>query len=633
MLRTLKQIVITKTVEPIRVLLVDDEETQIELAKLNLEKVDPNLTIIGTTDPSQIFELLHQPFDCVVSDYSMHGMSGLKLNTEIKKISNIPFILYTGRGSEEVAEVAFSVGIDDYVMKEHSLANYQVLAKRIRNVVEKRRNEEEMTRLASYPLLNPNPIVEVNYSGDIAYMNPSAKLEFLDLFRMGSINNPGLNWKETIAQIQSAEKHTLIKDVMLGGLWYSLSFHLVQGLDRVRFYATNIDERKRDADALFELNGKLLASNEELKKAEEDLKVSREEVKQYANGLEIMVAERTTKLRESEETLRSFMDSAPDGFWVYSSKLELLDLNRKALETIGSKREDVTGKSLSELEPGLQNGKRYDRVLQVMETGKTEYIEDFQSTSQSGEEWVDQWVFKIGDHLGIISRNITNRKNLEEKLRRVEQFDTVNRLGATVAHDLRSPLSAINNAVWVAKKKPEMVDKMLEIISSSVDRSVRMIDEFRAGTREVQVVKRKIDLSTLVKNVVDDVHVPESICVRLDVPEGFEAELDPDVFHRVLDNLVRNAVEAMSSGGRLTVLAHREDDQIVIKVVDTGTGIRDEDSKKLFEPMFTTKKKGLGLGLYFIRRAVEAHRGTIDFASKQGEETTFTIRLQESPRL
>jgi PAS domain S-box-containing protein len=627
MLRPLKQVAITKTVEPIRVLLVDDEETQIELTKLNLEKVDPNLTISGTTDPSQIFELLHQPYDCIVSDYSMRGMSGLKLNTEIKKTSNIPFILYTGRGSEEVAEVAFSVGIDDYVMKEHSLANYQVLARRIRNVVEKHRNEEEMTRLASYPLLNPNPIVEANFSGEIAYMNPSAKLVFLDLFEMGSISNSGLNWKETIAQIQSAERHTLVKDVMLGELWYSLSFHLVPSLDRIRFYATNIDERKRDEDTLFELNGKLLASNEELKKAEEDLKFSRDEVKQYANGLEIKVAERTKKLKESEETLRGFMDSAPDGFWVYSSKLELLDINRKALETIGSKREDVIGKSLTELEPGIQNEGRYDRVLRVMETGKTEYIDDFQSTSQSGEEWVDQWVFKIGDHLGIISRNITNRKNLEEKLRRAEQFDTVNRLGATVAHDLRSPLGAINNAVWVAKKKPEMVDKMLDIISGSVDRSVRMIDEFRAGTREVQVVKKRIDLSKLVMDVVDDVHVPESICVRLDVLEGFEAELDPDVFRRVLDNLVRNAVEAMSSGGRLTVSAHSEHDQIVVRVVDTGAGIREEDAKKLFEPMFTTKKKGLGLGLYYIRRAVEAHRGTIDFASKQGEGTTFTVKI------
>lgn len=231
------------------------------------------------------------------------------------------------------------------------------------------------------------------------------------------------------------------------------------------------------------------------------------------------------------------------------------------------------------------------------------------------------------DHLGIISRNITNRKNLEEKLRRAEQFDTVNRLGATVAHDLRSPLGAISNAVWVAKKKPEMVEKMLEIISSSVDRSVRMIEEFRAGTREVQVAKKRIDLSKLVKNVVDEVHVPNSVIVRLDVPEGFEAELDPDVFHRVLDNLVRNAVEAMSSGGRLTVSTRREDDQTVVRVVDTGAGIREEDSKKLFEPMFTTKKKGLGLGLYYIRRAVEAHKGTIEFVSKQGEGTTFTVKI------
>jgi PAS domain S-box-containing protein len=619
--------IISTTSKPIRVLLIDDEETQTELAKLNLERVDPNITVTATTNPSGVIELLHQPFDCVVSDYMMRGMSGLKLNTEIKKISNIPFILYTGRGSEEVAEVAFSVGIDDYVMKEHSLANYNILAKRIRNAVEKRRNEEEMTRLASYPQLSPDPIVEADFAGEINYMNPAARIEFPDLIKDGLTSYLPLNWVETVTQIQNAEKNTLVKDAKIRGVWYSLTFHLVPDVDCVRLYATNIDERKRDEDAFVKLNKKLLASNEELRNTQDDLKISREKVRQYAKGLEIMVAERTSKLRESEETLRGFMDSAPDGFWVYSSKLELIDINQNALETIGSKKEDVLGKSLTDLEPGIQREGKFDQVLRVMKTGKTENIENFQPMSKFGDEWVDQWIFKIGDHLGLISRNITNRKRLEEKLRRAEQFDTVNRLGATVAHDLRSPLSAISNAVWVAKKKPEMTSKMLDIITSSVDRSIRMIEEFRAGTRDVQVVKRNTDLSILVKNAVDEVHVPESIIVRLEVPERFEADLDPDVFHRVLDNLVRNAVEAMSSGGRLTVSANRVDNQVVVRVADTGAGILEEDATKLFEPLFTTKKKGLGLGLYFVRRAVEAHNGTISFLSKLGEGTTFTINL------
>lgn len=611
----------------IRVLLIDDEESQIELTKLNLEKVDPNLIITGTTNPPRTIELIHQSFDCVVSDYKMQGMSGLKLNTEIKKTSKIPFILYTGRGSEEVAEVAFSVGVDDYVMKEHTLANYSVLAKRIRNAVEKRRNEEEMIRLASYPQLNPNPIVEADFTGKIDYMNPTARLEFPELFRSGSISSLGLNWGETVAKILSTEKKTLVKDTIFNGVWYSLTFHMVPGVDKVRFYAANIDERKRGEETLIELNKKLLSSNEELRSTEEALRISREKVQQYAGGLETMIADRTAELRESEETLRGFMDSAPDSFWIYSSELVLMDLNRKALEILGSRKEDVIGKCLTELEPGIEKEERYARFLKVLETGKPEYIEDFQSLSKFSCEWMDQWVFKIGDHLGLISRDITNHKKLEEKLRRAEQFDTINRLGATVAHDLRSPLSAINNAAWVGRQKPELSEKMFEIISGSVDRSIRMIEEFRAGTREVKVVKRKADLSSLVKGVVDEVHVPESISVNLDLPERFEAEIDPDVIHRVIDNLVRNAVEAMSGGGKLTISAKRDRGDVVVEVVDTGVGIREEDAKNLFEPLFTTKKSGLGLGLYFVRMAVEAHGGRISFVSKLGEGTTFTIKI------
>jgi CheY-like chemotaxis protein len=252
----LTQEAISTTVKPIRVLIVDDEETQIELAKLNLEKADPNLIITETTNPSKTLELIHQPFDCIVSDYAMQGMSGLKLNTEIKKTSKIPFILFTGRGSEEVAEEAFRVGVDDYVMKEHTIANYSVLAKRIRNVVEKRRDEDENIRLASYPQLSPNPIVEADFNGDVNYMNPSARLEFPDLVTLGSTNSLGLNWGETVTQIQTTKKKTIAKDALIDGVWYSLTFHLVPGVDTVRFYATNINERKSGEETLRELNEK-----------------------------------------------------------------------------------------------------------------------------------------------------------------------------------------------------------------------------------------------------------------------------------------------------------------------------------------------------------------------------------------
>jgi signal transduction histidine kinase len=103
--------------------------------------------------------------------------------------------------------------------------------------------------------------------------------------------------------------------------------------------------------------------------------------------------------------------------------------------------------------------------------------------------------------------------------------------------------------------------------------------------------------------------------------------VDPGLIRRVLVNLIQNGLEAMHDGGRLTVTANRDEDNAVIVVDDTGVGIKEEDRRHIFEPLFTRKKGGLGLGLYFVQMAVFAHGGVVSFESKVGEGTTFKVRL------
>jgi len=144
----------------------------------------------------------------------------------------------------------------------------------------------------------------------------------------------------------------------------------------------------------------------------------------------------------------------------------------------------------------------------------------------------------------------------------------------------------------------------------------------------VKVVKRKVDLSSLVKEVVDGVPKPENTSLDVQLGEGLEdVSLDSELMRRVLDNLVRNGFEAMPNGGKLTVSARRVVEEVVMEVGDTGVGVSEEASKHIFDPLFTTKKGGLGLGLYFVKLAVEGHGGKVDFVSKPGEGTTFMIRL------
>ncbi len=121
--------------------MVDDETDQLALAKLNLENSDPRIKVTATQSPAEAITHLqtHRP-DCVVSDYAMPEMNGIQLHSTIRE-QDIPYILYTSRGGDEVAKEAFSVGIDDYVRKDASLAHYDFLARRIQVAVDKKRSE------------------------------------------------------------------------------------------------------------------------------------------------------------------------------------------------------------------------------------------------------------------------------------------------------------------------------------------------------------------------------------------------------------------------------------------------------------------------------------------------------------
>ena len=132
----------TPTNESIHVLHVDDEEDNLLISKRYLNKADPSLILEQLSQPEKALKKLQEEqFDCVVTDYIMPGMDGIELASRIRKSSDIPIILYTGRGSEEVAENAFNIGVNDYIRKEMDPTHFTVLSERIREAVMKHRAE------------------------------------------------------------------------------------------------------------------------------------------------------------------------------------------------------------------------------------------------------------------------------------------------------------------------------------------------------------------------------------------------------------------------------------------------------------------------------------------------------------
>jgi len=240
------------------------------------------------------------------------------------------------------------------------------------------------------------------------------------------------------------------------------------------------------------------------------------------------------------------------------------------------------------------------------------------------------------DEIGLLASSfndmIDNLEKLKEKIRHSERFATIGQLAATIGHDLRNPLTAITNAVYYLKtkmnpNKDEKINKMFEIIDREIKYANKIIKDLLDFSRAKKPEFRRVDLTSLVENSLSSLEIPSNIKVITDLREIPRVDADQHELKRVFLNIIQNAVQAMPKGGTLTISAKKLNSHVELKFSDTGVGIPKENMKKLFTPLFTTKAKGMGLGLCVCKNIVEAHNGRIEVESEVGKGTTFTITL------
>jgi PAS domain S-box-containing protein len=233
-------------------------------------------------------------------------------------------------------------------------------------------------------------------------------------------------------------------------------------------------------------------------------------------------------------------------------------------------------------------------------------------------------------HVGTAMELIEEKRQIKEQqmAETRELLEGANRISSMVRHDLRGPLQSIKNATFLAEQQPEKSKEMLDAIDKSVDYATKILDDLRNSTSPIKLAKAVTNVNDLVEQSIASASIPGDINVHKSYSEGFiAASLDSTRIRRALDNLIKNAVEAMPRGGDLTVAVKKEGETVQIDVADTGVGIPKEVMESLFRPFFTTKPRGTGLGLAVCRQAVEAHGGTITLTSEPNKGTTFTIRL------
>ncbi|MGI9406301.1 MAG: sensor histidine kinase, partial [Hyphomicrobiaceae bacterium] len=232
-----------------------------------------------------------------------------------------------------------------------------------------------------------------------------------------------------------------------------------------------------------------------------------------------------------------------------------------------------------------------------------------------------------------------NMKMLSEtqmELVKHERLAALGQVTATLSHEIRNPLGAIRSSLYVVRQAAEKaqlkLDRPLDRIERSVSRCDNLIDDFLEYTRTHKLSICTVDASQYLNELLDEQALPESVTLIRELPvPGIQIAVDPERFRRVIINLVENAAQAIKEkgdeGGEINVACRLNGDGSLMSVQDNGPGIPDDVIDKIFEPLFTTKSFGAGLGLATVKQLVEQHEAELTIDTKCGVGSTFSVFL------
>ncbi len=486
--------------------------------------------------------------------------------------------------------------------------------------------EDSEKRFREVADLLPSSIYELDLESNITYVNRSG----LELFGYTLKDfNKGLNTANMMLP-EDYDRAKKIKQRMLSGEKIKGIEYIGIKKDGTKFPIYVLSAVRRKNGKIVGIRGTAIDITER-KQLEDNLK-------EHSQNLEQLVKKRTRELQVSEEILSQFMKSSPDGFIILDSELNYININDIGMNVFpeGTKKEDILGKNIEEIVPDIKETGRFFKYMEVLKTGKPFFVEDIILHPKFGDIHLTLRAFKVGNNLGIIYTDITEHKRMEQLLLKAKRLATIGETAGMVGHDLRNPLQAIVNTIYLANMKLETVPNAaekgeLKAYLNTVERQVgymnKIVSDLLDYARPIHPELKEISMNQLIQDTLLSIEIPDAIEVAVSVPKKMKLKIDPSLMQRVLVNMVTNAVQAMPNGGKLKITVSKKMGETIIKVKDTGVGIRKEDLSKLFQPLFTTKSKGQGFGLPVCKRIVEALNGEIIVKSKLGKGSTFIVKI------
>ncbi len=232
----------------------------------------------------------------------------------------------------------------------------------------------------------------------------------------------------------------------------------------------------------------------------------------------------------------------------------------------------------------------------------------------------------------VLFEDITEYVNLEARLSQVERLATVGQMTATIAHEIRNPLTALKGAVDLLRYEP-VPDGMrvyIEVIEQEVVRLAEIAEEFLEFAKPFQIQREQVMLKPLVERALRafaPLLKQNAFKVQIQVPEALMVFADPSRLEQALRNLLQNAFQAMPEGGTVRVVASESSHEVWIQIQDTGSGVPEEIRDRIFNPFFTTRTRGTGLGLSIVQKIMEGHGGRVQVENHSEGGSIFTLCL------
>ena len=344
------------------------------------------------------------------------------------------------------------------------------------------------------------------------------------------------------------------------------------------------------------------------------------------------------KLKKKLGWYKSFFDNATDAvFIVQPESWCVLDANELAATMLQSDRDSLIGAALPQ----------FRRIFKLLKKSNSPIV-------------LSELTFETGSGLGLmvevsarfmdfegqkliqaIARDVSEQHALTDKLVQADKLVLLGQLSAGVAHEIRNPLAAVNLNLQLLKRKfpgecPE--SNYINTAIQGVDRISRIVEVTLNFSRQALPDIKTLSLNSLLTNsleLVGSVLKRKDITVELKFTDNLpEVAADAKQLQQVFINLITNAADAIKATGMILIKTYVEKPQrknegkyVVASIADTGTGIQPEDLPKIFNPFFTRKADGTGLGLPITQRIMHQHNGVIDVESRVGEGTTFYVKL------